>query len=462
MRAADIWYNQIEDMAISSDIFKAYDVRGVYPSEINADVAQLIAGASVQFLRARNIIVGEDGRLSSTELRAAVIEGANRAGCDVRYIGRCTTPLFYFAVNELGADGGIMITASHNPPEYNGLKIVGRSAVPIGLNNGLEIIRELARKGTENIVSAGRVVEDASIAGQYIRFLIKESGVKPGSIISPIVVDAGNGVAGITIQPLCEQLRIPFVPLRFRIDGSFSERSPDPSQPGALADLTRIIQCEQVILGLAFDGDADRLAVLDERGQLISAQFILVLLWHNASRWWHRPKVVYDLRFSRAVKQIFGKHGARSMAGHTNISNAMNYENATMGAEMSGHYYFRATNGMESPELAALKLIKHVQHGKKPLSELVAPLVKYAYFGEINIPLERMAQAFMFIDLLRSKYKDGKQDMLDGLTVEYPGWWFNIRPSNTEPVMRLVIEAINKELMEEKTNEIKAIVGLSR
>lgn len=444
-------------MAISSDIFRAYDVRGIYPSEINADVAKLIANASVRFLRARTIVVGEDGRSSSTELRASVVNSVINAGCDVLSIRQCTTPLFYYAVKELNADGGIMITASHNPPEYNGMKIVSRGSVPIGLKNGLGTIRELSIENAKPSGPAGRVIESSFIREKYIGFLVRESGIKPGSIVSPIAVDAGNGMAGVTIGPLCERLNIHLIPLRFRVDGSFSERSPDPSQKGALYDLAHAIQREQAMLGFAFDGDADRLVVVDEHGQLVPAQYILALLWHDASKWWRKPKVVYDLRFSRAVRQIFGKHGVRSMVGHTNISNMMNYKHALIGGETSGHYYFGAMNGMESSELAALKLIRHIQQSGKPLSEIVSPLMKYYYSGEISISLNGMAQMLILFNSLRSKYKDGVQDTLDGLTVEYPNWWFNIRQSSTEPIARLVVEAVNKDLMEEKIREIRVL-----
>ncbi len=447
------------DMAISRDIFRAYDVRGTYPDEIDADTVRMVANAAVRYLRGRTLVVGEDGRLSSPELRAAVIDGITRAGCDVRYIGKCTTPLFYYAVAELGVDGGIIVTASHNPSEYNGLKIVARDAVPLGMGSGLEIIADLAAEPMRSIGVASSVSDASDITAAYVRFLIHESGIKPGDIPFTVVVDAGNGVAGVTLKPLCDQLRIPIIPLRFRIDGSFPERSPDPARPNALADLSRVVVREGALLGVAFDGDADRLAVVDEKGNLVSAQHILALLWHSAKRWWHAPKVVYDLRFSRTVRDMFGRRGVRSMVGHTNISNTMRHEDAELGGETSGHYYFRAIQYMESSELAMLLLIKELARNSRHLSELVAPFMHTAYSGELTIPLSGMAQTLALIRTLQTRYHDGKQDDLDGLTVEYSNWWFNVRPSNTEPVIRLVVEANDRALMEEKIRELKTLVG---
>jgi phosphomannomutase len=452
-----LWYNQMENMAISQDIFKEYDVRGIYPHEVNADTARLVGSATVRYLRGRTLVVGEDGRTSSPVLAQAVVEGIISSGCNVHYIGKCTTPLFYFVVHEMQADGGIMVTASHNPREYNGFKIVGRDTIPIGLGNGLEVIAELAEHEPANIAPSGNMISDTGSIERYVTFLIHEAGLRPGTISLPIIVDAGNGVAGLTMAPLLQKLRIPVIPMRFQIDGTFPARSPDPSLAGALTDLTDLVMRERAAMGFAFDGDADRLVVIDEWGKFVSAQYILALLWQSARSWWHAPKVVHDLRFSRIVRQAFGKHGIRSMAGHTNVSNMMRYQHADFGGETSGHFYFKSMQYMESSELAALELLRYVQKSKKPLSELVEPLLSPAYSGEITLPMAGMPQVLALIRALKEKYHDGTQDELDGLTIEYSGWWFNVRASHTEPVMRLVVEAVDVELMNEKIREIQTL-----
>lgn len=433
-----------------SNIFKAYDVRGIYPEEINTDIAKRVGNAVARYLKAKTLIVGEDGRIGSPELRQAVIEGIIAAGADVVYVGQCTTPLFYFAVKQTGADGGVMMTASHNPSEYNGLKITKAGGIPLGIDEGLLDVKDLANDFVE-AVNRGTIINNKELKGQYIDFLIKNSNIEPGAIRRKVVVDTGNGMASIIIKPLFDKLKIDYVPLNFEIDGRFPNRSPDPIHPGALNQLEKkVVEC-RADLGIAFDGDADRMIVLDEKSEIISAQYILALLWESAGG----PRVVYDSRFSKSLKELFGERGTRSMVGHTNVSNMMRRVLADLGGETSGHFFFKEMNYTESAILAVLKLLKFLEKNSEPISRLITPLRKYFYSGEIMMEINNTGESGKMMEALGQKYSDSKQDKFDGLTVEYPNWWFNIRPSNTEPVVRLVVEADKEELLEEKIKELE-------
>ena len=440
---------------ISPSIFRAYDVRGLYPTEMNADAARRIANALVRFLKAKVIIVGEDGRTSSSELRQAVCAGVTAAGADVWYIGQCTTPMFYFASKQLAAQGAIMVTASHNPREYNGLKIMQEAALPLGVDEGLYDVRDLAQGEYLQTSERGRVIEKLGFINEYMDFLVSTSGLQPGMIGSTVAIDAGNGVAGITLKPLFDRLKISTVPLNLEVDGSFPNRSPDPIVNNGMNGVRQAVVQNDASVGFSFDGDADRVAVVDEHGKLIEPQVILALLWQSRPE---KSKVVYELRFSRAVREIFGGYGIRSKVGHTHIVSAMRAADAWLGGETSGHFFFKEMNYIESSELATLFLLKLLQETGKPLSMLAFPLEKYAYSGEVGVSIETREAGEQIIQMLSEKYVDAKQDFFDGLTVEYDEWWFNIRPSNTEPALRLVVEAQTKNLLDEKVEEVHQAV----
>ncbi|OGN03931.1 MAG: hypothetical protein A2746_01845 [Candidatus Yanofskybacteria bacterium RIFCSPHIGHO2_01_FULL_44_22] len=439
---------------METNIFKSYDVRGIYPSQINEDAAKRIGNAVAGFLTAKTLVIGEDGRSSSPQLRQAVVEGVTVAGCDVIYIGQCTTPAFYYAIKRLEADGGIMITASHNPAEYNGLKIMKKNAAPVDRNSGLQKIKELAAGEIFIAEHEGRFNHRTDMLNNYVDFLINVSGVKPGLNLK-IIADAGNGVSSLVIAPLFDKLKINYAKLFFDIDGSFPNRSPDPARNNGLETLAAEVKKQKADMGLAFDGDADRLAVVDEKGEFVPAQYILAILWQNGGKTVRKHKVVYDLRFSRAVKEFFGDSGIRSVVGHSYLAGKMRETDALVGGETSGHFFFRETNYNESAALAALKLIKILQESGGKLSELIQPFKQGYYSGEINIAVNNPARPGEIIGVLKNKYKDEKIDELDGLTVENSDWWFNIRQSNTEPAMRLVVEANTEALVEAKIAEIK-------
>ncbi len=444
---------------MENSIFRSYDVRGIYPSQINEDAAKRIGNATARFLDAKSIVIGEDGRSSSPKLRQAVAEGVTIAGCEVIYIGQCTTPLFYYAVKYFNADGGIMITASHNPPEYNGLKIMRKGATPIDKDNGLKKIQEMALGELFVAESRGAVNNQPDVINNYLDFLIDISSVQSGELNLKIIADAGNGTGASVIAPLFDKLKINYSKLFFDIDGSFPNHSPDPTRSGGLEILSKEIIKQRADVGIAFDGDADRLVVVDEKGELVRSQYILAILWQGGGDAVREHKVIYDLRFSRAIKEFFGNSGIRSIVGHSYIAGKMREADAFIGGETSGHFFFKETNYNESAALASLKLIKILQDSGKKLSELVEPFKRGYYSGEINIAVNNPARQGEIISVLKNKYQNEKIDELDGLTVENPDWWFNIRQSNTEPAMRLVVEAITEELMKEKIEEVRTLIG---
>ena len=442
-----------------SNIFRAYDVRGVYPDELNEGIAEKIAGATAKFLNAKKLVVGEDARVSSPVLRKAVLDGATKAGCDVHYIGRCTTPLFYFSVNRLGADGGIMVTASHNPPQYNGLKIVGPGATPVASISGLFKIRDMVNEVTESSVKKG-AVQTTSFLNEYIDFLARETKFKHKN--TKFIVDASNGMAPVVLEPLFEKLDLKPIQINFDINGSFPGHSPDISKKENLEQLKNKILETGAEVGFAFDGDADRLTVLDEKGEKLPSEFVVGLLFKAQAGLFKKPKVAHDLRFSKSVRELFGKNGFPSPTGYVFVRKKMKEVDADLGGELAGHFDFKEMNYAESAVLAMLKTLGIVSSSGKRLSELVAPFKKYFNSGEVNIPIDQNDDLKSEImENLKNKHSDGKQNFLDGIMVEYPDWWFNVRFSNTEPIVRVVVEANTQELMErrvrETTSEIKKI-----
>ena len=442
-----------------SNIFRAYDVRGVYPDELNEGIAEKIAGATAKFLNAKKLVVGEDARVSSPALRKAVFDGATKAGCDVHYIGQCTPPLFYFSVNRLGADGGIMVTASHNPPQYNGLKIVGPGATPVASISGLFKIRDMVNEVTESSVKKG-AVQTTSFLNEYIDFLARETKLKHKN--TKFIVDASNGMAPVVLEPLFEKLDLKPVQINFDINGSFPGHSPDISKKENLEQLKNKILETGAEVGFAFDGDADRLTVLDEKGEKLPSEFVVGLLFKAQAGLFKKPKVAHDLRFSKSVRELFGKNGFPSPTGYVFVRKKMKEVDADLGGELAGHFDFKEMNYTESAVLAMLKTLGIVSSSGKRLSELVAPFKKYFNSGEVNIPIDQNDDLKSEImENLKNKHSDGKQNFLDGIMVEYPDWWFNVRFSNTEPIVRVVVEANTQELMErrvrETTSEIKKI-----
>lgn len=444
---------------VRTSIFKAYDVRGVYPDELNGDIAYKVGFATAKFLGDKNkgkklkLVVGEDGRIASPALRGAVIDAFTKAGADVIYIGPCTTPLFYFSVNNFKADGGIMVTASHNPPQYGGLKIVGYESSPIGAETGLKDIENISKGEFIPAQEIGSVEEKNAIS-EYVDFLVKESGLGSDADKIKIVIDTGNGMKPLIVNPLMERLKLSFTPMYFEIDCRFPNHSPDISKSEALSELRKKVVETKADLGVAFDGDGDRVMFVDEKGEIIGADFILALLYKSASSLFHKPKTVYDIRVSRSVKELLGSKGFKSRPGHSFIKQVMKEHDAELGGELSGHLFFREMKYAESSTLAMLRVIKILHESAGSMSGLIEPFKKYFHSGETNIAVPSREEGLRIQKMLKEKYKDGKLDETDGVTIEYPAWWFNLRLSNTEPIMRLVIEADNADLMNQKVQEL--------
>ena len=457
-----------------SDIFRAYDVRGIYPDELNEEIAGKIAGATVKFLnahstgsgQAKKLVVGEDARVSSPALRKAVLDGATKAGCDVYYIGQCTTPLFYFSVNKLSADGGIMVTASHNPPEYNGLKIVGEKSKPVSSETGLKEIEKLSglRKSSgfaKSLIKKPEIndnkkgnIKETSLKKEYIDFLLNEfKNISDKAKNLKIVIDASNGMTPLVLNDLLPLTELNISSLYFDIDGTFPNHLSDTSREENLKDLKSKVLSEKADIGVAFDGDGDRMAVVDEKGGVVRADITAALIY---GRFYKNERTAYDSRFSRAVKNIFGANGIASKTGHSFVKTTMRQNDCSFGGELSGHFFFKEMNYADSAILAMLRLVEILAKENKPISQLVAPFIKYANSGEINIKFEGDNEGL--INTLKEKYSDGKISELDGITVDYPDWWFNARFSNTESLVRVVVEADTQELMEEKKDELVGII----
>lgn len=446
-----------------ADVFKAYDIRGVYPEELNKELAFKVGAATVKFLKAMSpgkqlyLVIGEDCRIASPELRGALIDAITRSGAKVKYIGLTTTPLFYFTVNKLKADGGIMVTASHNPPQYGGLKIVSSDSKPIGSDSGLKEIEAMSKENFD-MPKVPDEVEEVNLAPDYIDFLIRESGISSKAKKIKLVIDSGNGMTPLILKPLTAKLGLAHTPLYFDIDCNFPNHSPDISKAEALTDLKKKVVHEKADLGVAFDGDGDRVMFVDEKGEIVRAEFILALLFRELSGLFSNPKTVYDLRISRSIKELLGPRGIRCRPGHSCIKKVMREHDAELGGELSGHFFFKKMKYAESSILVMLKVLKIISESGKPISEFVKPFQKYYHSGEINIEIRDRESMTNVLNKLKEKYSDGRQDELDGITVEYPDWWFNVRASNTEPILRLVVEANTLESMMRKREELAGLI----
>jgi phosphomannomutase len=439
-----------------SRIFKAYDVRGVYPDDLNEEIAERIGAAFAAFVKAPRVVVARDMRTSSPALSSAFMRGVTGQGTDVIDIGEVSTDTLYFASGRLDAPGA-MFTASHNPPRYNGMKMCRSGAAPIGQDTGLAEIQAGAEARLEpapvpGTVSTKDVVEDFAT---HVLSFADASAIKPLTV----VVDAANGMAGKMVPPVFDRLPLTLVPLYFELDGNFPNHPADPIQIANLADLRAAVLEHGADLGLAFDGDADRVFMVDDKAEPVSGSLTSALI---AARILDRnpgSPIVYNLICSRIVAETIRAHGGtpvRSRVGHSFIKQVMAETGAAFGGEHSGHYYFRDNFRADSGLIAALVVMETLSNEGKSLSEVLAPYRKYWDSGERNTEVADQAAK---IDELAQVYADGTQDRLDGLTVEYHDWWFNVRPSNTEPLLRLNVEADTAEIGEAKTAEVLAEIA---
>jgi len=449
-------------LSLNADIFKAYDVRGVYPSEINEDAARAIGAAFSAYLEAKRIAVGRDMRLSSPALAAAFIDGATSRGTDVVDYGMISTDMLYFAVARDGHDGGVQITASHNPKQYNGMKMVRQQAFPLSGEEGLKEIREMIAGGTLPPAAGARgQVTAQNVLDVYVEHAM--SFIDP-PVIKPfnVVLDAGSGMGGLVAPKLFERLPCRTTRLCFEIDGRFPNHEANPLIEENRRDIVERVVAEKADVGIAWDGDADRCFFIDGTGAFVSGDFITALLAEAFLIKHPGASIVYDLRASHAVKDTVARYGGTALmnrVGHAFFKRRMRETNAIFGGEVTGHYYFRDNFYADNGFIPALLMLELMSKKGQPLHDLLKPLAgRYFISGEINTKLARMDLVPARLATIAARYADGHQYELDGLSVEYPDWHFNVRPSNTEPLLRLNLEATTSQMMERKRDEVLALI----
>jgi len=445
-------------MKINPEIFKAYDIRGIYPSQINEKVSYLIGRALVLFLKKKNpkIVVGRDNRLSSPSLFKNLIQGILDQGGEVIDIGLSTTPLLYFATAHWNYDGGVQITASHNPPKYNGFKLVKKEAFPISEKTGILEIKKLVIKGKFGKKRKGKI-QKKKVLDDYLKFnfdLVDLKKIKP----QKIVIDSANAVSGIWIPKLAKKIKAKVFHLFFQLDGSFPNHLPNPLIKENLKDLQKEVKTKKANLGVAFDGDGDRIIFVDEKGKIVSGDLIGALLSSILLRDNPGAKILYDLRSSNVLPETIKKLKGlpiQNRIGHSFIKERMRKEKALFSSELSGHYYLRDLYFCEAPLFVLLKILEEISEKNKKLSELISPFIKYFHSGEINFKIKDKEK---IIKLLRKKYRLGKITLIDGIRIDFKDFWFLVRPSQTEPILRLVVEAKTKELMQKKKKELSLLI----
>jgi phosphomannomutase len=444
---------------LDPNVFKAYDVRGIYPTELDEAGAEAIGRAYVEQFEPRRIAVGRDMRLSSLTMQEAVMRGAASAGADVLDIGLVGTEMVYFAVGSLGLEGGIMVTASHNPKQYTGMKIVRRGALPVGGESGLLDVRERAMSGNSYRTGPEGTVAEYDIWPAYVERVLSFVDV---SAIRPlkVVIDAANGMAGTMLPPVLEHLPIDAVCCYFEPDGSFPNHEPNPLLPENREFIVEKTLEEGADLGVAFDGDADRCFFVDDTGEFVPGDFITALFAESILARDPGANVIYDVRASHAVPDTIAAAGGTALVnrvGHAFIKARMRKDDAAFAGEVSGHYYFRDFSQADTGVVPFLLMLELISQKGRRLSEILAPLrARYFITGEINTPVGDVA---LKLQELKERYgKDGTVSHLDGLSVDAGEWHFNVRPSNTEPLLRLNLEATSQELMEEKRDELLAVI----
>lgn len=443
----------MEKSIINPTIFKSYDIRGIYPDELNEEAVYKIGQSFAVYTAAKNVVVGRDMRVSSDAIFKALTEGIISQGADVYNLGRIPTEVLYFAVGNYGYEAGITITASHNPKEYNGFKMIKK---------GVEVIRgveigSFIEKGDFPPSSKKGEIKEVDIWENYLSHIfsfVRTGAIKPFKI----VVDASNGMAGKVVPFISARLPIKIVPLNFELDGNFPNHPPNPLLEGATNQIKATIIKEQADFGFIFDGDADRVFLLDENGNLVRADVILLLLAKYFLAKNPGAGIAYNLICSKATPEFIKKWGGRPIktkVGFVNVKEGIMKNDGIMGGELSGHYSFKDNFYSDSGFITFLILLQIISKTNKKVSELASELSPYSKESEINFKIQDKEAV---LNRIKEKYSDGKQGYLDGVTIEYKDWWFNIRSSQTEPLLRLTIEAANQKLLQEKKKELLALL----
>jgi phosphomannomutase len=442
-------------------VFKAYDVRGVYPAELDEEGGYAIGRAYVEQFEPDKIAVGRDMRLSSPSMAKAVIEGAADAGAEVVDIGLVGTEVVYLAVGHLDLDGGVQVTASHNPKEYTGMKIVRRGALPVGGDSGLLEIRDRALSGSGPV--EGQALDRVREVDVFPAYADKVLSFIDPSAVQPlrVVIDAANGMAGAMLPPVLERLPIDAVPYFFELDGNFPNHEPNPLLPENREFVIGKVLEEKAQLGAAFDGDADRCFFIDDTGDFVPGDFVTALLAELMLEKHPGAKIIYDVRASWAVRETIERAGGIPLinrVGHAFIKHRMREEDAVFAGEVSGHYYFRDFFQADSGIIPFLLVLELISKRDRPLSELLRPFrERYFLTGEINVPVDDVA---VKLQEIKERFgKEGNVSHLDGISIEAEDWHMNVRPSNTEPLLRLNLEARSPELMTQKRDAILAVMA---
>jgi phosphomannomutase len=449
-------------------IFKAYDILGIYPDQIDEEGAWKIGWATARFLpslltgyergqaNAQSLCVGRDMRTHSEAIAKALIKGMNATGTNVIDIGMVDTPQMYFAINHFHTCGGVQVTASHNPAKYNGFKISGLGAKPVGVDTGLKDIKHIAMALLHTKGKATGSVEKRDLTAEYKNHVLKF--LRPSIKKMKIAIDASNGMAGKIVPAIFGSLPIEIVSLNFKHTGEF-KHEPNPLVEENLAEVKAAVTKKGCDFGFCFDGDGDRLMMVDEKGEIIGCDLMTALMVPYFLEKKPKSTIVYDLRSSRVVREEIIKHGGtprRERVGHAFMKKAMRDSHAIFGGELSGHFYYSDNYYADSGMITLVHVMNIASKAGISMSELIKPLRRYYSSGEINFEVEDK-QAKM--EELAKRYGDGRIDHLDGVTIGYKDWWFNCRPSNTEPLLRLNVEAGSKEMLDEKLAEIAGHLG---
>lgn len=456
-----------QKLKINSDIFRAYDIRGKYPDDLYPKLAESITQEFVELLRRKysvkapdlKIVVGRDGRLAAPIIQQAVINGLSLTGVQAINIDLVSTDMIYFAVGKYQYDGGIMITASHNPKEYIGLKFVGRGVEGIDGENGIYEIRDKLKLKVKSEKFGSIIKRD--ILSEYIDYVL--SFIDVGQIKPlKVVVDAGNGVIGGIFTKLASKLPIELFSVFFKIDGNFPNRDPDPGKDIGLDKIKQVIVQNHADIGFAFDPDGDRIFMIDEYAQFVPGVLAIALMSEHILQKNPQAVILYNVTTGRAVQDVIDKHQARGImtpVGHAKIKRLAKQHNADFAGEaQSGHFFFKENFYADNALIFACRLMELLSISNQPLSSLIKPHQKYYISGEINTQLKNQKDAEAKIKKLKKCYHDGKILEIDGVRVDYPNWWFGVRLSNTEPLLRLNVEADNQKLMEKKRDEILAMI----
>jgi len=436
-------------------IFKAYDIRGIYGRELTDEIAFKIGRAVATFLNPKTFVIGQDMRPHSTPLFEAMAKGLTLHGVDVIHIGLTSTPMSYYANGKLGADGSAIITASHNPGEWNGMKICREQAIPISGATGIAEIERIVNEETfENPAPNLGSVTQYNIKDEYYEHIRAFAHIeKPLDIL----IDYANGM-GVLEGGVFTEAIFNITPMYDQLDGTFPNHEANPLDLETLTDLSEQLKKGNYAFGIAFDGDADRAGFLDENGEIISMDMITALIAENMLKQFPGASIFYDLRSSKAVREVIEESGGQPMisrVGHAFIKAQMREAHAVFAGELSGHYYFKDNYYTESAALAAIYVANRMDETGKTFSELVKPMQRYSASGEINSAVADIEAAFV---RLNDQYSDAKTDQLDGNSYEYADWWFNVRSSNTEPFVRLNLEAKTPAMMSEKRDEVLALI----